>query len=221
MPGEQASLTEKVLEDQYGGKKPHVVTTYGLVVSQSPAVRMFEKDMEATDSDLVYQRLKLCKRGYREAMVARVCGVRFEGLPMWLWTIRLAEWSTIYITGTDEVLLRQYHVATWEYVKPKLVLIDEVIDRPLPEVDLWMISGTLKFIGSVAERLREYPRVFWMSDGGRRTPKTVLLGVDWKMITHAQVGGVTKASGIFVTAGIDGLDVNDDPIRRTMGHVIK
>ena len=32
----------------------------------------------------VYQRLKLCKRGHREALVERQCGVSFEGLPVWL-----------------------------------------------------------------------------------------------------------------------------------------
>ena len=71
------------------------------------------------EGEAVYQRLKLLKRGHREAMVSRSCGVQFEGLPFWLWTIRLAEWSTIYITGTDEVALRQYHVSTWEYVKER------------------------------------------------------------------------------------------------------
>ena len=60
----------------------------------------------ATDSLQPYQRLKLCKRGFRDEMVERVCGVSFEDLPLWLWTMRLAEWSTVYITDTDEVRLR-------------------------------------------------------------------------------------------------------------------
>jgi hypothetical protein len=74
-------------------------------------VRKFANETEAVDSDLVYQHLKLCKRGYREAMVARVCGVRFKGLLLWLWTIRLAEWSTIYIIGADKVT---FNSVGWE-----------------------------------------------------------------------------------------------------------
>ena len=173
------------------------------------------------EGEAVYQRLKLSKRGHREAMVARSCGVRFEGLPLWLWTIRLAEWSTIYITGTDEVVLRQYHVSTWEYVKERLVLMDDGQGKVPPMVDMWMISGTLGYIGTLAECLGSTPRVVWMSDGGRRPPKARVFGYDWQVITHAMVGGVTKASGVFGTAGFEGISVNDDPIRRTIGHIIK
>jgi hypothetical protein len=61
------------------------------VVARRSEVRVFAGDIEEVDSDPVYQRLKLCKRGYRDAKLAKVCGVRIEGLPMWLWTIRLAE----------------------------------------------------------------------------------------------------------------------------------
>ena len=49
-----------------------------------------------------YKRLKLCKRGYREQSLSLVCGVMFEGVPIWLWAIRLSDWKTVYVSETDE-----------------------------------------------------------------------------------------------------------------------
>jgi hypothetical protein len=235
--GERTNWTEKVVEDHGGsepsereGGKDHHSSNHRHVgsiledldvVARRSEVRVFAGDIEEVDSDPVYQRLKLCKRGYREATLAKVCGVRIEGLPMWLWTIRLAEWSTIYITSADEVILRQYHVSTWDYVRSRLVLIEDGADKLLPEVDIWLISGTLEFIASLDKCMSTCPRLVWISDGGRRTPKSVLRCFDWKTIIHSKVGGMTKATAIFGIAGLDVLDVNDDPIRRTIGHIIK
>jgi hypothetical protein len=36
-------------------------------------------------------------------MMARVGGICLEGLPLWLWKIRLAEWSELQVTRTDEI----------------------------------------------------------------------------------------------------------------------
>ena len=77
-----------------------------------------------TLEDATYQRLKVCKRGHREAFVEKVCGVSFEGLPVWLWSMRLAEWSTIYITDTDDLKLRQHHLTTWEFARSKLAIVE-------------------------------------------------------------------------------------------------
>ena len=71
-----------------------------------------------------YQRLKLCKRGFREASSQRVCGLSFEGLPAWAWAIRLADWKVIYITGADERRLRQCHVSTWTFMESKVIVVD-------------------------------------------------------------------------------------------------
>ena len=121
----------------------------------------------------------------------RQCGVSFEGLPVWLWTLRLAEWSAIYITGTDEVKLRQYHVSTWEFVKHKLVIVEIGGRHPLPNVDLWLISGPLAFIKSWEGRINASAMACWVSDGGRRKPTNSGLGCEWHLVFHARVGGVT------------------------------
>jgi hypothetical protein len=122
------------------------------------------------------------------------------------------EWSEIHITGTDELILHQYHGSTWEVVKDKLVLSEESRNGDLPVVDLWMVSGSLAYIGAFEERLATAPMVAWMSDGGRRLPTSVSSGCTWKRVSHAIVGGVTRATGVFGTAGVKRLEIPDDPI---------
>jgi hypothetical protein len=172
------------------------------------------------ESEQTYQRLKLCKRGHREQIVARVCGVTFEKLPMWLWTIRLAEWSHIYITDTDELKWRQYHVSTWEFVKAKLVMVTAAALPDLKFIDLWMISGSSMFIRELRCPLGT-PVVGWMSNGGRRKPSIGDPDWSWSKVSLALIGGVTKATGMFGSVGLGQLDIDDDQIRRTIGTVIK
>ncbi|KAI2495940.1 hypothetical protein MHU86_18550 [Fragilaria crotonensis] len=193
-----------------------------LVVNQRErSDRVFLNRSVSGNDPPVYERLKLCKRGHREAIVARACGVVFEGWPFWLWTIRLAEWSEIHITDTDEVRLRQYHFSTWEWVRSKLVIMsgDESSCNP-PSVVLWLVSGTLKFLRQL-EGSRSTPMVGWMSDGGRRKPNIEDSVWNWTSVAHIKVGGVTKAVGMFCTAGLGSLVIPEDPIRRSIGHIIK
>ncbi len=174
------------------------------------------------DSDVLsptYSRLKLSKRGHREAIIERVCGVSFEDFPVWLWTLRLAEWSSILIRDIDEVHLRQYHVATWEAVKSKLVIRRSYENSG---VDVWLISGSLQFVRAQEKLLRVPRMVGWLSDGGRRKPKIKGSQWSWFPVSHSKIGGVTKSTRMFGTIGFDPvLDVADDPIRRSIGHVIK
>ena len=65
--------------------------------------------------DKGYKRLKQCKRGYREVSLRRVCGMILEGLPVWLWSIRLADWSVIYVSDEDEKRLKRDHLMTWDF----------------------------------------------------------------------------------------------------------
>ncbi|KAI2494742.1 hypothetical protein MHU86_19779 [Fragilaria crotonensis] len=166
-----------------------------------------------------YSRLKLCKRGHREALVERVCAVSFEDLPVWLWTLRLAEWSSIHIVDTDEVHLRQYHGATWEAIKSKLVIRKSYVGLG---VDVWLVSGSLQFLCAQERLLVGEPMVGWLSDGGRRRPKVEGSQWSWFPVSHSRIGGVTKSTGMFGTIGFEpGIVVADDPIRRSIGHVIK
>ena len=167
-----------------------------------------------------YQRLKMVKRGHREAFIERVCGVKFEGIPFWLWTLRLAEWSKVYIVDTDEARLRQYHLSTWEFVKSKLVIVEESKVSGLSPVDLWMISGSLSFIQDIRGPT-DTPMIAWMANGGRRKPTDKGDGWSWTHVTHSKVGGVTTATGIFGVCGMEPIVIADDPIRRTISHIIK
>ncbi|KAI2498994.1 hypothetical protein MHU86_15498 [Fragilaria crotonensis] len=169
----------------------------------------------------VYQRLKLTKCGHREASAQRVCGMSFEELPLWFWAVRLAEWSEIHITDVDEVRLRQYHLSTWEFAQSKLVIIgeDKVLANGSRE-DVWLVSGSLAFIQGWENRV-DVPTVGWISDGGRRKPNSVGSRWTWSLVSHAMVGGVTKATGIFGTIGVKSVAIANDPIRRSIGHVIK
>ena len=200
-----------------------VPATQAAVASQARvvgSVNVFSENGLVDGSPAVqsYQRLKLCKRGYREAIAPKVCGVSFEALPLWLWSIRLSEWSTIHITDTDEVRLRQYHTSTWEAVHEKLVIVQSTTRCA---VDLWLASGSLAFLLALEDQIKG-PLVGWVSDGSRRKPATSAMSRwSWTRVSHAMVGGVTKAMGMFGTIGIEDFSVPEDPLRRFISHVIK
>ncbi|KAI2504190.1 hypothetical protein MHU86_10304 [Fragilaria crotonensis] len=88
-----------------------------------------------------------------------------------------------------------------------------------PSVVLWLVSGTLKFLRQL-EGSRSTPMVGWMSDGGRRKPNIEDSVWNWTSVAHIKVGGVTKAVGMFCTAGLGSLVIPEDPIRRSIGHII-
>ena len=49
-----------------------------------------------------YTKLKLVKSVHMALMEPLVCGLSFEALPAWLWSLRLSDWSTVLITDTDK-----------------------------------------------------------------------------------------------------------------------
>ena len=108
-----------------------------------------------------YQRLKLCKRGYREVMSAKVCGVSFEGCPIWSWSLRVSDWAKIFITGTDEARLRQCHVSTWSFLRGKFEVVGAREVPSLEGVDLWLLSGSLEFV-TVSAAPHSTPKACWI-----------------------------------------------------------
>ena len=90
----------------------------------------------------------------------------------------------------------------------------------IPGVDVWLVSGSRAFIQTVLRPLGT-PTVGWMSDGGRRKPSDDGSGWSWTQVSHCMVGGVTKAVGMFGFVGMEAVNIPDDPIRRTIGSVIK
>jgi hypothetical protein len=49
-------------------------------------IRVFSRSTELEVSDKE-QQLKLCKHRHQAAIVERVCGVNFDGLPFWMWIL--------------------------------------------------------------------------------------------------------------------------------------
>ena len=166
-----------------------------------------------------YKRLKLCKRGYREATASKVCGLSFEGCPVWIWAIRLSDWSKIVITGSDEVRLRQGYLTTWTVVKERLEIVVERDIPTLQGVDMWFVSGSMEYLQYSATPLLT-PRTCWLSSGGRRKP-SCCEGWQWTSVSHSRVGGTTSSTGMFGFVGLPQIVVPADPIRRAIGHIVK
>ena len=179
----------------------------------------FNRDREVGGRQEGYKRLKLCKRGYREATASKICGVSFEGCPVWLWAMRLTDWSEIVITGTDEERLRQSHVSTWDVVKERLKIVEPKVIPTLVGIDMWFVSGSLEFLRYTGTP-PSTPKICWLATAGRRRPAA---GANWQWtsVAHARVGGSTTANGMFGFEGLPPVSVPADPIRRSIGHVIK
>ena len=127
------------------------------------------------------------------------CGVLFEKDPLWLWSIRPNSWSSIFITGPDELIIRQDHPALFSKLVGKLVIIASTFacDYPSVSPDYMWINGTKCFIDMIS-----LPpvgvHVYLMLKGPRRIPNSDC--IKWVKVGHRNVGGVTNARGTF---GID------------------
>ena len=173
-----------------------------------------------TVEDSGYKRLKLCKRGYREVSAQWVCGMIFEGLPVWLWSLRLSDWSLIYVSVEDEKMLKADHPKTWDFAQDRISSVSKETLENLVDVDLWFVSGSM----SALERVDSFTgaKAFWLSTGGRRKPKLwVNSGWQWLSVVHSRVGGTTTSGGMFGLKGIKEISIPHDPIRRSIGHIIK
>jgi hypothetical protein len=88
-------------------------------------------------------RVLAIKRGFRSIRTPRTCGVSFEALPVWLWTLRPKEWSQIFITGPDEARLHQVHPELRDILVEKftIVMAPPVRDSRCSLADVWWVSG--------------------------------------------------------------------------------
>lgn len=94
----------------------------------------------------------------------------FDGFPVWLWSVRLGDWSTIYLSHEDERQLKEDHPQTWEFAKAKLTPVSYGTLKEIGEVSLWVVSGPM----TTRERIDSFigAKVFWLSSAVRRKPRT-------------------------------------------------
>ena len=173
---------------------------------------------EIIGSELKAQRIK---RGYRELSTPLSCGVSFETDPVWLWSLRPNDWSTIFITEPDEAILRQVHPSLYSKLGSKLSILSLPLALSVhaPRADVWWISGSSWFIRSTILP-SSVMKVVWLSGASRRLPID-MLDFRWSKVTHRQVGGVTRCRGTFgVSVWCPPLDLEKD-LLRSLGHVVK
>jgi hypothetical protein len=176
---------------------------------------------------------KRVKRGYRDIMSPKVCGIMFEGEPAWLWAIRLSDFSSILITQSNALTLQQNHFATWEKVKAKLTVIDDSEVGLKTTAHFWLVSGSWDFFSIkhpwvvARDKSRDATKlcdvVIWLQPSVRRKPSSKGSdGCRWISLAHSQVGGMTTVRGMFGVVGdLPTLKVILDPISRTIDHLLK
>ena len=169
----------------------------------------------------LYQRLKLVKRGHRGRTEPQVCGVSFESCPVWIWAFRLSDWEAIYVTDTDELRLRQYHSSTWSFVQDRVRIVS-INQLPFitEDVGVWFVSGSRKFLQSFVGPALGTPTMIWLEGCGRRRPPDTLERI-WFSVSHETVGGSTTARGVFGRSGLEAFQVDIDPLRRSISHILK
>ena len=167
-----------------------------------------------------YKHLKLIKRGHYGNLDPKICGASFESTPAWIWSLRLSDWETIVIPVDDEVRLRQFYHATWLLVKDKLKLVSSARDPGLKEsVHVWFVSGTKGFL-EMFDGSPETPTILWAERCGRRRPADSDAWT-WFTVTHESVGGSTTARGVFGKRHVNNLNIEVDPLKRTINHILK
>ena len=167
-----------------------------------------------------YRPLKLVKRGFRDQSEPLSCGIVFESMPAWLWALRLSDWAKIYITDTDELRLRQYHLSTWTQVSNRLKIVASVMDTGVSRsVNVWFLSGSRSFLDTVVTP-DGFPRLMWIERCGRRRPPDTPRD-KWFSVSHETVGGSTTARGVFGRSFLDNLEIEVDPLQRVISHILK
>ena len=167
-------------------------------------------------------RVKAVKRGFRSIRDPKVCGVSFESLPVWLWTLRPKDWSQIFITGPDEARLRQVHPKLLSTLENLLTIVSEPLshDQRCCNADVWWISGREAYLSNL-HLPSKVATVLWASFVGRRIPASLSgVGIEWTHINHSRIGGVTNARGWFGVKGLSPLSIPTD-LDRTLAHVLK
>jgi hypothetical protein len=109
-------------------------------------------------------------------------------------------------------------MSTWTKFEPKIVTVSS-LPRSGNDASVWWISGSRDF-GESHRELASTPTVLWMSDSGRRTPQSTP-NESWFRLSHANVGGTTRARATFGVRGLTPLVIPHDPVSRSLGHVLK
>ena len=156
------------------------------------------------------------KRGFRALSPPKTCGIRFERCPVWLWTLRPAEWCSTSIAASDERRLHSSYRSTWDRFCDKLAIEEVVADVGTP--DVWWISGSERFVAGL-DLPDAIPSVTWRSKAWRRTPRAST-SEQWYSVSHQNVGGVTNARGLFGLHRFEPMTLARD-LPRTLAHVIK
>ena len=150
-----------------------------------------------------------------------ICGVKFESTPAWIWALRLSDWKEILIGDTDERRLRQCYPSTWCHVKDKLNVVASNFDEDHhTHVSVWFSSGSREYLESIASPHKGVPQVLWAEGCGRRRPPDTKTH-KWFSVSHENVGGSTTARGVFGQSNLDNLEIEVDPLKRSIAHILK
>ena len=180
----------------------------------------YDPSLASTATDSSYKHLKLVKRGFSGKAEPLTCGIMFESNPAWVWALRLSDWEAIAITDTDELRLRQYHLSTWSLVSDRLRIVLSASDTKLAHsVHVWFVSGSRGFLDSFQGPIGT-PSVFWIEQCGRRRPGDTPERT-WFTVSHESVGGSTTSRGVFGRSSLNDLNMEVDPLRRTLSHIMK
>ena len=165
---------------------------------------------------------KAVKRGYKSFHEPRVCGISFEGLPAWLWTLRTAEWSSILLTEPDKRRICKAHPLLYSQYGDKFRVIMQPLDSDpaVFEAVVWWVSGSQAFVESLMLPVG-VPAVAWVMGCSRRSPPPSTPGSQWLSVSHAKVGGCTTSRGKFFVYGLAEMIEIPHDLTRNIGHIIK
>ena len=171
--------------------------------------------VELPTNTLPYRHLKLVKRGFRGAATLQVCGVSLESCPAWIWSLLLSDWKTIYVTDFE-----QYYSTPWAFVKVIVLIISrqEIVSMQ-GKADVGFASGSRAFLDKF-DGPKGVPVVLWLERSGRRRPVNSKSRT-WFGMSHETVGGSTTARGVFGREGLDTLKIPQDPLQRSITHILK
>ncbi|KAI2509117.1 hypothetical protein MHU86_5236 [Fragilaria crotonensis] len=165
---------------------------------------------------------KAVKRGFKSSRLPQVCGVSFERLPAWLWTLRPSEWSTILISESDKRRIDQFHPALNKHYHNKFRVISMPLgSNPLVlEAVMWWTSGSEPFANSLMLPIG-LPLVEWVTGMSRRAAPDTSTSRQWLNVSHAKVGGSTTSRAKFRVSGVsERIDIPQD-LTRSIGHILK
>jgi hypothetical protein len=165
------------------------------------------------------------ERGLVRRRVQRTATIIQEGVPFWLGGVRRLDWGLLRMSAWTP-----RHQWDHPEIAGAMVKLNDIIEniataeelmKTANETDVVLVSGTLGFLVQLLPRLQllHTPILMFVEKLARRVTLPSGNGIEWRRISHKEVGGVTSLVVLFGFIHLKNWELKRR-VERTLGHIV-